>query len=396
MPQLAPRLLRFRFLGLAQQALGIHAEHIPTGNGQEANRARARQAVMASIERGIPAFCSSEECSLLVGYDKNGETLLGRWYSSGDPGYVPMKDWPWAVEILRKEAVPDRRQAILRALRSAVDLARTEENQDGTYPSGFRALRLWAGWLRDQERMARETTDDKRFGTALGNAFILDCLIDARQAAAIFLCANAKRLGPDADAALLKAAQHCDEVTEQARAISPLAPWPWHITPEKPWTPAMMQQQADLVEALIPIEQAAIAEIEKALRISEVQAQAPAPLPAFGFRHDPMAYITQNASLPAALIRAQVVGTPLPGDAEIIAGRVAELLARQRPDGSFGDSASETGRHLDWRAGLGISADRPEFGRGFEAMLHQRDGCWSGTAGNCLRCRAMTAAWCGA
>lgn len=259
----------FSCWGLAQQALGITAEHIPTGDQQEANRARARQAVMASIEGGIPAFSSSEECSLLVGYDKNGETLLGRWYSSGDPGYAPMKDWPWAVEILRKEAAPDRRQAILRALRSAVDLARTEENQDGTYPSGFRALRLWVGWLRDQERMARETTGDKLFGTALGNAFILDCWVDARRAAAIFLRANAQRLGAEAEVPLLRAAQLYDGLQDKVCKARALAPWPWQITPEKPWTPAMMQQQADLVEALIPVEQAAIAEIEQALGVTD-------------------------------------------------------------------------------------------------------------------------------
>ena len=93
----------------------------------------------------------------------------------------------------------------------------------------------------------------------------------------------------------------------------------------------------------------------------------------YGFRYDPMRYVETDTSVPAALVRAQVFGTPRAGDDKIIADYVAEILAKQRPDGSFGDKSGDTGRSLDWLAVAGVGAERPEFVRGYEAMMRQRD-----------------------
>ena len=93
----------------------------------------------------------------------------------------------------------------------------------------------------------------------------------------------------------------------------------------------------------------------------------------YGFRYDPMQYVANDASVPAALVRAQVLGTPRAGDDKIIADYVAEILAKQRPDGSFADKSGDTGRSLTWLAVAGVGTERPEFVRGYEAMMRQRD-----------------------
>ena len=59
----------------------------------------------------------------------------------------------------------------------------------------------------------------------------------------------------------------------------------------------------------------------------------------YGFRHDPIAFVRDDRSLPAALVRAQVFHEPQPGDGEVIEKHVAEILSKQRPHGSFGDKA---------------------------------------------------------
>jgi len=92
----------------------------------------------------------------------------------------------------------------------------------------------------------------------------------------------------------------------------------------------------------------------------------------YGFRHDPMGFVKNGKSVAAALVRAQVFHAPQPGDEEVIDKHVAEILAKQRPGGSFGDKADDTGRSLDWLAMAGVRADRREFKRGFEAMMRQR------------------------
>jgi hypothetical protein len=92
----------------------------------------------------------------------------------------------------------------------------------------------------------------------------------------------------------------------------------------------------------------------------------------YGFRHDPMDFVKNGRSVPAALVRAQVFATRQTGDGEILEKHVAEILAKQRPDGTFGDKADDTGRSLDWLAVAGVRADGPEFRRGFEAMMRQR------------------------
>ena len=131
----------------------LNYEVVPIGVKADdpASVERARQAVMESVRNGVPAVYVSYEDSLFVGYESKGEIMLLRPYAAGSDGYVPMKDWPWEVGILRRKATaPDRAGAIARSLDLAVKLANMEQSEG--YACGFRAYRLWIEQLRDASR----------------------------------------------------------------------------------------------------------------------------------------------------------------------------------------------------------------------------------------------------
>ncbi|MGD2175604.1 MAG: M56 family metallopeptidase, partial [Candidatus Brocadiaceae bacterium] len=95
------------------------------------------------------------------------------------------------------------------------------------------------------------------------------------------------------------------------------------------------------------------------------------PGPRHGFRHDPMRFVEEGGTLEAALARKLVFGRRRAGDDEIISARLAEVLSEQRPDGSLGPTAKETGNGLYRLAALGLKADTAQVRRAFEAMIRQ-------------------------
>ncbi|MHC4716138.1 MAG: M56 family metallopeptidase, partial [Planctomycetota bacterium] len=93
---------------------------------------------------------------------------------------------------------------------------------------------------------------------------------------------------------------------------------------------------------------------------------------AYGFRRHPMKWVNTSRPLDAAKVRTFVFNTPAPGDAKLIEASIAKVLASQRPDGSFADTAKESGSRLLELLELGIAHDRPEVGRAVEAILRQK------------------------
>ena len=57
----------------------------------------------------------------------------------------------------------------------------------------------------------------------------------------------------------------------------------------------------------------------------------------YGFRVDPMDFVENGTSLQAALVRSMVFGRPTPGDKGQIEAHFAEVLSKQKPDGSLED-----------------------------------------------------------
>jgi len=103
------------------------------------------------------------------------------------------------------------------------------------------------------------------------------------------------------------------------------------------------------------------------------------PTMAHGFRHDPIAFIANDDSPQGALVRTFVFAQPKESDAAVIQARIDELLAEQRDDGSFADTAKDTGAKLLHLLRLGCPHDRPEVQRAADAIVRQmRDGSHSG------------------
>jgi hypothetical protein len=71
---------------------------------------KARQAVVDSIERGVPVQYGNEEDRIIVGYQKNGEewTCLHPLRDRGRKPFVP-DQWPWGVAVFThpKPVSPD-------------------------------------------------------------------------------------------------------------------------------------------------------------------------------------------------------------------------------------------------------------------------------------------------
>jgi beta-lactamase regulating signal transducer with metallopeptidase domain len=92
----------------------------------------------------------------------------------------------------------------------------------------------------------------------------------------------------------------------------------------------------------------------------------------YGFRVDPMEFVSKDRSLQGALVRSFVFQRPAEGDAGLIRQRIEEMLRDQRDDGTFGDTSKETGERLLRLLEMGFPPDRPEVGRGVEALLRQK------------------------
>ena len=232
--------------------------------------AAARKAVVESIERGIPAICSSEENGLVVGYQDGGKVLLVRAYAARKPGYAVMKKWPWGFWLLDKKQQPlGRRDAALRAMKQAVELSQTKVYGDqGKYLSGFAAYEDWIAGLEDGKRYEGKTTKDL-FGAMLANAHGYYCLIDARASAGIYLKSVAGEFPENVRAPMLRAAEIygrlADALSPPNRCPTVFAPAPWFLKEGQSWTQELRREEAGYLRQAMALEREALAEIEKAL-----------------------------------------------------------------------------------------------------------------------------------
>jgi hypothetical protein len=227
----------------------------------------ARQAVVESIERGVPVQYGSEEDGVIVGYQKGGEEwlCLHPYRDKGAKTFDETK-WPWGIVVFTgpKEKRPSRRELAVGALRQAIEMAKTERS--GDYWVGFKA---WDVYLQKLE--ALDGADDKaRQGAMLGNAWIYECLAQYRGVAACYLRGVADEFPPEAAKHLRRAAElyarMSDEVLrDKEHCVVTIAPYPWALKEGKTWTSEMRREQLRRLRAALPLEREAIQEIEAAL-----------------------------------------------------------------------------------------------------------------------------------
>jgi RNA polymerase sigma-70 factor (ECF subfamily) len=263
-------------------ALGYELVVLPVGSDDPGARERARRAVMESIDRGVPAFYSSEEESLVVGYDHAGRRLLLRCYGARDEGYAPWwlerpagapaQSYPESfvherpflgLGVLRSIASrPDPLRARRRSLELALELSRTERY--GPYRSGFAAYRFWIEGLRDPACFADPRECEHRMGA---NGHCYYSLYDARRAAGLYLQHIAGDFGPPATPHLERAAALYLEIADgvlKQECVTRVAPMPWMVEGGA-WSQTQRDAEAALLERAMSLERNALAEIEGAL-----------------------------------------------------------------------------------------------------------------------------------
>ncbi len=229
--------------------------------------AEARQAVVESIDRGLPVQYGSEEDGIIVGYQKDGK----EWIC-----YHPMREggtetfvetaWPWGLLLFTepKDALPARHELALDALKQAVAMAGAEEA--GEYWVGFKAWDAYLTKLRALQDADEETRND----AMLGNSWIYECLAQYRSAAARYLRDIADEFTGDAADHLLKAADLYDRMANQVlrdedHCVITVAPMPWSLEEGEVWTDEVRAAQIARLEAALPLEHKALEEIGSAL-----------------------------------------------------------------------------------------------------------------------------------
>jgi len=114
---------------------------ILSAEADDADRVQeARQAVVESIDRGIPAQYGSEEDGIIVGYCKGGaEWICFHPMREGGTQTFVETNWPWGILIFvePKQEMPSRRELAIGALEQAVVMSQAKEAEG--YHVGFAA-----------------------------------------------------------------------------------------------------------------------------------------------------------------------------------------------------------------------------------------------------------------
>jgi len=229
--------------------------------------AEARQAVVDSINRGIPVQYGCEEDGLIVGYQKNGEEWICLHYfkdANMKKTFIETQ-WPWGIAVYTgpKDKLVSKHELAISALEQTLKMADTEES-DGYY-LGFNAWRKYIEKLK-----ALESADEKiRADNMHGNAWIYECLAQYRSAGAIYLREIAGEFNPDTAKHLRKAADIYDKqanevLRDKDHCVISIAPYPWFLKDGQKWSPKMIKEQVKRLTDAFILERQAINQIREA------------------------------------------------------------------------------------------------------------------------------------
>lgn len=234
------------------------------------NVREAREAVVDSIERGVPVQYGNEEDGIIVGYQRKGEQwiCLHPLRGSGQKPFIETQ-WPWGLAVFtqRKTQVPASRELAVGALQQAVKMANAERAE--TYDVGFKA---WDTYIERLKVM--DTADEKtRSEALLGNAWIYECLVSYRASGARYLRAIACELESPVATHLTQAARLYEQISSNVlcdaeHATARIAPYPGGPDERKSWMTEIRREQVRRLEAARPLEREAVAEIEAAIRLT--------------------------------------------------------------------------------------------------------------------------------
>jgi hypothetical protein len=236
-----------------------------------------RDAIKASIDRGVPVHYGGEEDGLIVGYGDEGRRwwCLHPYHERGAEafwfdevgGFAGCQGkWPWGIVVwLEPKARDDRvaARALTRAaLEQAVDMWVSDAKHDDAYFSGDAAYGHWLGWLRGVE----EGEVEKPESGLLGNGWCYAVLNHGRSVAAEWLRAKADGYEGVVRDRLRLAADHYRQLVDGCMAGVD-DPWALCPGPQKAdeWTSEMRRTQIARLEAAREHDRSAIAAITEAL-----------------------------------------------------------------------------------------------------------------------------------
>ncbi len=251
----------------SSQALPWKLQPFETKTDDTAKVKAARQAVVDSIDRGVPVQYGSEEDGIIVGYQKGGkEWICFHPMREGSTKTFVETQWPWGILIFvePKQEMPSKRELATGAIEQAVAMAQAQEAEG--YHVGLTA---WDAYLA-RLRALQEADEETQKGDMVGNSWIYECLAQYRSAAAQYLREVASEFGSQAEGHLLKAANLYERMSNEVlqdseHCLITIAPLPWSLKEGEAWTHEMRQDQITRLEAALPLEREAIREIESAL-----------------------------------------------------------------------------------------------------------------------------------
>ncbi len=254
--------LGFRCDALAREALGFELEEHPWDPREPETVAAARQAIVASVNRGVPALAIEEETGLAIGYVGGGEAILVRhpYSRRGEEAEKLDERHAWGIGIVHRPPSRPSPAALLRSLEVAVELA--DGRRYGAYTSGFGAYDDWIAKLSDEDLLQRSETEPG--AVVAGNAHIYYCLVDARRSASAYLRRIAPEL-PEAAASLEDAASRYQEIADRLEAGWEHVPWPRQLRSLADWGLDRRRLQAERLAEARERERAAVGALGAAI-----------------------------------------------------------------------------------------------------------------------------------
>ena len=249
------------------QSLPLNVRIFEVKPDQEDKVAEARQAIVQSIDRGIPVQYGSEEDGIIVGYQKDGAEwiCLHPMRDGGSKTFVETA-WPWGIAVFgaAKTDVTPWRDLAIGALEQALEMAGTEDVKG--YYVGFKA---WQEYIAQLKALLAADAE-ARAAAMLGNAWIYECLAQYRTCAATYLREIADEFDDAAATHLRSAAALYDRMAnavlrDEEHCVVTIAPYAWALKEGETWTDEMLQEQIRRLEEALPIEREALAGIEAAL-----------------------------------------------------------------------------------------------------------------------------------
>jgi hypothetical protein len=244
----------------ALRAFGCSMEHFPAGGEGGGQMPDAtREAIVASIDRGVPALYMDGEFSLVVGYGDGGQTWICKAYPGGKAyrqmtQLEGMLEKAWWVNVIHLGAESPRPQVVRESLETVVELARTPSFGEGTL-NGFAAYEAWADDL--------ETLQDRP--NLHANAYVYAILLTSRAAAAEYLRAISAEVAGEAAGRLRSAAERYATVSRRLLDGRSCIAQPW----EESWTPVNRAREAEIMRANLEDERVAVGELQQALAVLE-------------------------------------------------------------------------------------------------------------------------------